>query len=432
MGLPRSAQAWIALIVVLGTGTTVLGCLELSTLSHREWAYLVLFAVIVVLTDVFRVRLARFNIAITVSTVIAFGAALAFGMPAAVLAFGSLTADLVLRKPLTKAVFNAATYSVVIWCSAWVWKTLAPPGTVATGSLLESHVVALAWMAAGVVFVVANAAAVITVVALADRSNIITVVRSSMGSIAVQMLTLPTLGVIVAVLYRQEPLSLVIVTLPLLALYYSLRSVEQIRRQTLQTIEQLSDVIDRRDPETDQHSQRVAQYVEMICNEMELPVDFTEITTSAARVHDLGKIAVPDAILFKPGRLTGEEWDVIKQHPDEGADLLGSIAMYNVGIGTIRHHHERWDGKGYPSGLTGESIPLGARIVAIADTFDVMTTTRVYRRAVHATTALDEIRSQAGKQFDPDIVSAFLNAMEHEAADPSVESLRTAALRTRG
>ncbi|MDQ3854823.1 MAG: HD domain-containing protein [Chloroflexota bacterium] len=414
MGLPRSAKAWIGFVVAVGSLAAASGVVSGREFPPDHWLKLGLFTTVAIFTDIFRVRLARFNIAITVSTVIAFGAALSFGTPAVVLAIGSFVADLILRKPLTKALFNATTFAAATWCSAMVWHAFGQTPVGSRDVALHNNGSTTGWIVAGMVFVLVNAVAVVTVVALADRSNFLNVVRSSLSSIAVQLLTLPTLGWMVMKLYAATPFSLIIITLPLVALYFSLRSVEQVREQTLRTIEKLSDVIDRRDPATEQHSERVAQYTALICDQLGLPADFTEITVSAARVHDLGKVAVPDSILFKPGRPSPEEWSVIRQHPVQGADLLSSIPTYKMGAGVIRHHHERWDGKGYPDGLRGEEIPLGARIVAVADAYDVMTSTRPYSRAVHMATAVHEIRVNAGTQFDPKVVEAFIAAMGFE------------------
>ena len=411
MELPRSAVAWIGFIVGISVLTTADGIHAGISDSETPWGGLILFTALAILTDVFPVRLTRFRISITVSTVIDFGAALAFGPPAVVLALGSLVADLILRRRLSRVLFNAAMLSIAIWCSAAVWNWPGQRAVVSEGPPLQLNSSALAWIAAGFVFILTNAVAVVTVVALTDRASLLNVIRGSLSTIAVQLLTLPTIGWMVAVLYDHQPLSLVIITFPLVALYYSLRSVEQIRRQTLETIEKLSDVIDRRDPATEQHSQRVARYAGMICEQLALPADFAEITVSAARVHDLGKVAVPDAILFKAGKLSDEEWTVVKRHPVEGAELLDSIETYRMGTRLIRHHHERWDGRGYPDGLAGEDIPLGARIIAVADAFDVMTSVRTYSRPVDTVTALDELSRKAGTQFDPEIVAAFRAVM---------------------
>jgi len=428
MTLPGSAKAWIGIITMLGGAAVLHGVIFGLKNPATSWGGLLLFIVLAALTDAFRVKLARFHMSITVSTVIAFGGVLAFGPAAVVLALGSVIADSILRKPVTKSTFNAATYAISIWCSAYVWIRLDGVASGSRNPFANFNENILPWVASGLVFVMTNTVAVVVIVALADRSNMLNVVRKSLGSIVVQWLTLPTLGWMVMALYQQTSYALLILAFPVIALYYSLRSVESVRRQTLESIEKMSHMLDARDPATERHSERVAGYVELMCDHLSLPADLTEITVSAAKVHDLGKIAVPDAILFKPGRLTAEEWQVIKTHPERGAELLGSISAYNVGANIVRHHHERWDGKGYPYGLAGEEIPLGARIIAVADAYDVMTTNRVYRSALHADTALEELMIQSGNQFDPTVVDAFLRALGRKSRSGRVGNQTPAAV----
>ncbi len=423
---PRSALAWICFVVALGIITFGLGVRDFLSLSPAGMITLIAILLIVLLADIYRVRLSAFSIIITVSTVTLFGSALVFGKAAVVLALGSIAADLALRRPWIKVLFNGAVYALMTWCSAAVWQALERNRPIEAMHPLSSLESTLAWVTSGVVFVVVNAVCVITVVALVDRSNAGHVARSSLSGILIQLLTLPTLGVLFAVLYRIQPWALILIILPLVALYYSLRSTEQVRQQAHRTIERLSDVLDRRDPSTYEHSQRVAEYCRLICEEMKLPADFTETVVLAARVHDLGKIAIPDNILFKPGKLTPQEWIVMRTHASEGADILAGIDSYVPSLAIIRHHHERWDGKGYPDGLAGEEIPLGARIVAVADTYDAMVSVRPYRRGLHTLTVLEEIERHAGDQFDPRVAATFVRIMrQREGLQPA--DLPTAA-----
>ncbi len=409
--LPRAALAWIVLITCLGTMTLVLGVQEFLRLTPLDWTALALFSIAVVIADTYRVHVLPYHVSITVSTVLYFGAVLTFGQAAVVLALGCAAADVVLRKAPVKIIFNAANWSLAVWCSALVWETFTNPVMPVGIETLRSATATAAWLLAGIVFVFINAFAVTIVVALAERANVRNVVRSSFEGIVTQFLTLPTLGVLVAVLYKEAPIAFLIVALPLVAVHYSLKNVEDTRRQTSLIIERIADLLERRDVATVQHSERVAQYTRLICEEMQLPTDLADTVVSAARVHDIGKIGVPDRVLFKPGKLTDQEWGVIKRHPVDGADILAVVTTYAAGTRVVRHHHERWDGKGYPDGLSGEAIPLGARIVAVADAYDAMSSRRVYRNDIDESTILAEIRRQSGAQFDPLVVDAFLEAL---------------------
>ncbi|MEP6953196.1 MAG: HD-GYP domain-containing protein [Solirubrobacteraceae bacterium] len=155
------------------------------------------------------------------------------------------------------------------------------------------------------------------------------------------------------------------------------------------------------------HSRRVARYAQSIARGLHLPPEEVETIRQAALVHDIGKIYTPKEILDKPGRLTDAEFAVIKRHPADGADLLEASAGPEIRT-IVRHHHERLDGNGYPDGLAGDRIPMGARIIAVADTFDALTSTRAYRTAATHRRALEVLRTEAGSQLDGDAVAAFL------------------------
>jgi HD-GYP domain-containing protein (c-di-GMP phosphodiesterase class II) len=133
-----------------------------------------------------------------------------------------------------------------------------------------------------------------------------------------------------------------------------------------------------------------------------------------ALLHDIGKVGVDLSILNKPGRLTDEEYEIIKTHPMQGYEIIKPIKFLQDKFAAIKYHHERWDGTGYPEGLKGEEIPLEARIVSVADTFDAMTSTRSYRKALDKEIAIEEIKKNAGKQFDPRVVAAFLKIINKE------------------
>ena len=186
--------------------------------------------------------------------------------------------------------------------------------------------------------------------------------------------------------------------------------------------------LDASDHETKGHSVRAASYVKLMARHLgveENTSDWTDIYRGAL-LHDIGKIGVPDEILHKPGPLTPEEWDDMKRHPRIGHEMLHEISFLAGAASIVRAHHERFDGKGYPQGLRGEEIPLGARIFAAADAFDAMTTDRPYRKALLPDMARDEIVRHSGTQFDPEIVQVFLLVYEEIAKKASAEHLEEA------
>jgi putative nucleotidyltransferase with HDIG domain len=176
---------------------------------------------------------------------------------------------------------------------------------------------------------------------------------------------------------------------------------------SVEALTELSTLLEARDSYTYGHSQRVTRHAERIARAMGLSdVDVAKVRTAAA-LHDVGKLHTPREILNKPGRLTTEEFAVIRRHPGDGAAMATGLGDPMI-IAMIRHHHERLDGRGYPAGLAGEQIPLGARIIAVADTFDAMTSNRAYRRAASHKRALDVLASEAGTQLDAAAVAAFV------------------------
>ena len=174
------------------------------------------------------------------------------------------------------------------------------------------------------------------------------------------------------------------------------------------TLEALVTALDAREHETRAHSQRVREYAMTLAKSLGLKHDDLLQTGRGALLHDVGKIGVRDSILLKPGKLNEEEWCEMKKHSQIGYNILQSIEFLSPAAEIVLCHQERWDGKGYPQRLAGEDIPLGARIFAIADTLDAMTSDRPYRKALSFKTAWNEIRSCSGTQFDPRIVDAFL------------------------
>jgi diguanylate cyclase (GGDEF)-like protein/putative nucleotidyltransferase with HDIG domain len=178
----------------------------------------------------------------------------------------------------------------------------------------------------------------------------------------------------------------------------------------LSLIYALAAAVDAKDHYAYNHSQKVREYAVALAKSLDLaPVDIARVSTCAL-LHDIGKISISDEILNKAGKLNDEEWEVIKSHPRLGADIISHIPQLTFCLTGILYHHERYDGSGYPSGLKGEAIPLDARILCIVDAFAAMTSARPYRDAFPYEEALEELKRGAGKQFDPNLVKAFISA----------------------
>jgi len=189
------------------------------------------------------------------------------------------------------------------------------------------------------------------------------------------------------------------------------RLYEKLKRSYLSMIITLSGVVEARDSNTDKHMKDIAEYSVAISQRLDLDNEDIENIRKAALLHDLGKICVPDHILMKPDKLSDEEMDIIKKHPLDGAKILEAVEPIRDAKHIIRHHHEFFDGSGYPDGLRGEAIPLGARIIAVADAFGAMTTDRPYRNALSTGEAVKELEQFSGVQFDPHIVEIFISVL---------------------
>jgi putative nucleotidyltransferase with HDIG domain len=189
---------------------------------------------------------------------------------------------------------------------------------------------------------------------------------------------------------------------------------KKLEQSYLSMIIALSGVVEAKDLYTDKHMKDIAEYSVEIANKLGLSDVDIENIRKAALLHDIGKISVPDHILMKPDKLSDEEMDIIKKHPSNGAKLIEPVEPLKHARELIKHHQECFDGSGYPEGLRGEDIPLGARIIAVADAFGAMTTDRPYRKALSIADAVEELERCAGTQFDPNLVKIFISVLQEK------------------
>jgi putative nucleotidyltransferase with HDIG domain len=193
-------------------------------------------------------------------------------------------------------------------------------------------------------------------------------------------------------------------------------SYRRLEESSLEAIQSLNATVDAKDPYTAGHSARVQRVALAVAEELGLTRERLDAIRYGGLFHDIGKIAVPDRILTKPGALDDSEYALIKRHPADGAVIVSHFGRLREAVALIRHHHERWDGKGYPDGIAGEQVPLDAFIVGLADAWDAMTTDRPYRRALTMDEAAAEVRHCRGTQFSPAVVDAFFAALRRQPA----------------
>ncbi len=254
-------------------------------------------------------------------------------------------------------------------------------------------------------------------------------------AIRLELLTLFPLGYLLIYLYLTN-FWVSILLIPLfVAIYFASKEKIEIIQQTEKTLYVLAKIEDDKTPDTRRHSERVANLVKRLCEaaySSKISEDERDIIVKAARLHDIGKIAISDKILEKKGDLTDDEWSQIKSHPEKGKEIVENLRLFGDGPEIILHHHERWDGKGYPSGLKGEKIPLGSRIICVADSFDAMISKRPYKPQKSIEEALKEIHTDKEKenhkdkekekeqQFDPYAADAFYDMVNKMLKDKSI------------
>lgn len=179
----------------------------------------------------------------------------------------------------------------------------------------------------------------------------------------------------------------------------------------------ITSALDARDPYTGNHSERVSDMACVLCRYLGLSERETQEIHIAAHMHDIGKIGIPDSVLLKPSRLNDYEWEIMKKHPQIGADILAKSKHFGRIAAIILHHHERYDGRGYPFGAKGEEIPIGARIIAVCDSIDAMASARAYRKALPLEVCYEEIEKNTGVMYDPKIAKLALEKWEELTAE---------------
>ena len=348
----------------------------------------------------------------------AIALALVFGPGGVIVAesANALKRSVVGRRPAVRNAFNLACLSLAGMAA---WAVARPLPDEGAGVLLTG-------LAAGVAYFLANNVLLLGVWWLNEGGSPVRMFRERvLDSVPYEL----AYGVVAALLVLAERsiglLALALVGVPVLALWFGqvqamaltrhhvdeLTEANAALRGMMQsTVESLARTIEARDPYTGGHTERVGQFAHAIAAQLGLADDELRAIAVGAVIHDIGKIGIPDAVLLKPGALSDEEWETMRRHPVIGSYILDELDLPEHAKAMVRHHHERFDGTGYPDGLAGEDIPLAARILTVADTIDAMTTDRPYRKALSMQVARAEIAAKAGTQFCPRVVAAALDA----------------------
>jgi HD-GYP domain-containing protein (c-di-GMP phosphodiesterase class II) len=349
---------------------------------------------------------------VSVSAAFCFAAGITAGplLGGIVVALAHFIDGLYVRREMIKTVVNSCNTALSTMVGGSLYLALADTDRSTLGSI--QNLVAV--VVAAVAYTLINTGSLALIVAPVMGISTFQMWRANFSGLYIELLTLTTLGSIIPVLVRESPLAIILLVVPLMiGPHLAFKGIRQAHHETRVVMEGLADALERRDPYTFRHSIRVTEYTNMILGMMpQIPRPTADAILAAAHVHDLGKVGSRDGSLKKPGALTPEERLELEQHAAIGAEIVDRLEAYKPSVAVIRHHHERWDGSGYPDGLEGERIPLGSRIIAVADAYDAMTSDRVYRAALTPEVAFTELRKGAGTQFDPQIVELFQAAYE--------------------
>jgi putative nucleotidyltransferase with HDIG domain len=354
---------------------------------------------------------------ITVSNVFLIGAIMIFRddpANAAIVAIVSTLAwQLVTRRAWYKLLTNVALATTAVIAGSTV---LSIVGSQDTAHFVVGTVLML------IVYFIADTVPLSRLLASLDGRPFRVAYISNYAGVVLELIGIEFFGLIFYLVWSESPWLSVLFAVPTVILRQAYFQVERLRNDSLRALAAVSDLIENRDELTHHHTQSVSTYARRVAERMRLSPDEIWQVTVAGQLHDLGKIAVRDSILFKPGALTDAEMELMRKHCQVGYDILRQFSNLEKVARLVRAHHERYDGQGYPDGIGGAQLPIGAAIVAVADAFDAMRTDRPYRKAMAMGRALDTLKQGLGTQWHPVVGATFIQLMLEDVAARSAES----------
>jgi putative nucleotidyltransferase with HDIG domain len=428
VALSFKARLYIATVVATGTYAIGISAYDLVVRPlGSEWLIL---AGLTLLTGSFSIKLPSVSARISVSEAFVFAAVLLFGPSAAtiIVAFDTIILtgwSLGGGRPRVRAIFNVSAGATAIWLGAHIFRLWLPHTP--SSPQLEQLLVPVLLLAAS--YFAINSSLIAIAVACEKDTSAVEVWKHNFAWIGLNYLGGASVAMLL-VTYRQSiDLTALSVIIPLLVITYltfrtslgrledAHRHVAQVNNLYLSTIETLAMAVDAKDQITHGHIRRVQVYAVELAKRLGVTDDRQlKAIEAAALLHDMGKLAIPEHILNKPGKLTVAEFETMKRHAAIGADLLSSIRFPYPVVPIVRHHHENWNGRGYPTGISGTDIPLGARILSVVDCFDALNSDRPYRPRLSPDEAFAILRERRGTMYDPLVVDTFIAAYS-EIAD---------------
>jgi len=406
--LPPVARVYILLLVALAVGAVLFSAFQIGV-NWSLWLAVLVVTVGIALLDAMPVDLFGEKVEITFSGSVKIASILLYPAPVTIIStfVGTLVGELTQTRPSIKKAFNIAQLTVSYGVGAIVFRIIFVPHPDLWG-ILQNF---LAFLLAGYVPVSVNWILLSLVISFVSQTALLYTLRDVIRQIGWYEFIHPVLGAVLAILWQFHPLSVLLTAVIFLMIKHSYQVAVQMQQQTHEALRALVRVIDERDHHTHDHSERVSQYAKMIAEELGLEQEETEVLAEAGLLHDLGKVGMADDVLFKNSKLNSKELQHARQHAKVGAELLSKFPLFEKGALLVKHHHERYDGTGYPDGLAAEQIPLGSRIIAVADAFQAMTENRPYRPALTFDQAVAQLQAGSGTQFDPLVVEAFVRAL---------------------
>lgn len=369
-------------------------------------------------TRVFDTNNARETVssAVIVASLLLYGPV--FTMVVAVLAV--LASELLRRKAFAKVIFNVSQYALTVGVSGLFLLPIGENPHSFTPFVASANSILLL-ASALVAYFLMNTGLVNGVLAFVTGARFVDLWLQNSREILVPYAGMLNVGIVAAMMWTISPFALILLVLPLMVLQFAFRLTDQLKHETLKALIGVAEMVDARDSYAYRHSMEVARYSNLIATKLGLPLEEIEMINLAGMLHDIGKIGTPDKVLHKPGALDSDERGIMELHPSEGAKVLQYFSLFRPGADLVRYHQEHFDGSGYPKGLKGDEIPLGARIIHVADAYQAMTSDRVYRKALPVQEAIRRLRADAGKHFDPAIVDAMLDVLREQGVLPDSE-----------
>jgi putative nucleotidyltransferase with HDIG domain len=429
--LSRHAQLYVLGIVVCGAAILAYSILDL--IRHPvELEWLILVA-LTVASGWATLRIPGMPISFSISDTFNIAAALLFGPSAG--AVSAALDGLVLSsrmasdaRSVSRVLFNMAAPAIAIWVATQVFFALGGNRPPLEGPLAALRLLALLLLFGAIDFGLNSG--IVAIAVRSERSvSILTIWREHLAGVWITYFGGIFGAMLLMVLARFRTLDILILIVPLPVILYvtfrhavgraqdQINHLGNVNRVYVASIEALAHAVDAKDQVTHDHTRRVQDQTLRLARALAVD-DEGELQAirAAALLHDVGKLAIPEHILNKPGRLTPAEYDIMKRHAVIGADILSVIGFPYAVAPIVRHHHENWDGSGYPDGLAGGRIPIGSRIIAVVDCFDALTSDRPYRPRLDDREALQILRERRGSMYDPEVVDAFFSMQGEEAA----------------